>query len=196
MILDPNLMALISTVVGGLLAITGGFLATSFSQRITEKAEKRKQTRERVEELYILSTQIKEWAKVQLLRACEVGEFTLQLKAPGWFFDAVKTEPDCPIEKMEMLVYLYLPSLIRPFETYHTRVLAIQHLETEMRNSVYSKHALEAHCNAALVRTTDIEERLAKDTNAVVEFIVQVLDNFEQSQQELRVALQQIAEKS
>ncbi|HEU5378434.1 MAG TPA: hypothetical protein VFV38_23675 [Ktedonobacteraceae bacterium] len=37
------------------------------------------------------------------------------------------------------------------------------------------------------------EERLKTETTVVVEFIVQILDNFERSQEQLRVALQQIA---
>lgn len=196
MALDQNMMTLISTVVGGLLAITGGFLAARFSQRIAEKAEKRKLTRERIEELYTLSSQAKEWMRVQLLRACEVEGITLHRRAPDWFFDVVNTEPDCPIEKMEMLISLYLPSLAKTFAAYRTNILIIQHLETEMRNSRHSKRSLEDYSKATLVRTPDIDYRLESETDVVVEFIVQALDNFEQSQEQLRSALQQIAVKS
>jgi hypothetical protein len=196
MVLDQNITTLLSTVVGGLLAITGGFLATSFSQRMAGKAEKRKLTRERVEELYALANQVKEWVKVQLLRACDVEEIKLHRKTPGWFFDAVKTEPDCPIEKMEMLVYLYLPSLVKPFALYRTSVLAIQQLETDMRNHQYSKYALEAHCDVCLIRTPDVEDRIENKADIVIEFIVQALHSFERNQEQLRVAFQQVAAKS
>ncbi len=196
MVLDQNITTLLSTVVGGLLAITGGFLATSFSQRMAGKAEKRKLTRERIEELYTLSNQVKEWVKVQLLRACDVEEIKLHRKTPGWFFDAVKTEPDCQIEKMEMLVYLYLPSLVKPFAPYRTSVLAIQQLETGMRNDQYSKYGLEAHCDVWLIRTPDIENRIENKTDIVIEFIVQVLNAFEKRQEQLHVSLQEIAAKS
>jgi|GEM_PF-2617729 len=196
MALDQNITTLLSTVLGGILAITGGFLATSFSQRMTEKAQKRQVTHQRIEELYSLSDHIKEWAKVQSLRACEVAEITLDRKVPGWFFDAVSTEPECPIERMEMLTYLYLPSLAKPFAEYRASVLTIQHLEVAMRNNHYSKDELKAHCEASLVRTPDVEERLKTETTVVVEFIVQILDNFERSQEQLRVALRQVAAKS
>lgn len=196
MVLDQNITTLLSTVLGGILAITGGFLATSFSQHMTEKAQKRQLTCQRIEELYGLSDQVKEWVKVQLLRACEVAEMELHRDVPGWFFDAVKTEPACPIERIEMLAYLYLPSLAKPFAEYRVSVLAIQRLEVAMRNSYYSKHELKAHCEKCLVRDPDVEERLKTETHVVIEFVVQVLDNFEKSQEQLRVALQQVAAKS
>src|SRR6266478_4573987 len=97
--LDQSITTILSTLLGGVLAITGGFLATSFSQRMAEKAEGRKLARERIEELYTLSTQMKKWVTVQILRACKVEEVTLHRKAPGWFFDVVSTEEDCPIDK-------------------------------------------------------------------------------------------------
>lgn len=196
MALDQNITTLLSTVVGGLLAITGGFLATDFSQRMAEKAEKHKLTHERIEELYTLSNQVQEWVKVQILRACDVEGTKLHRKAPGWFFDVVKTEPNCPIEKMEMLICLYLPSLVKPFALYRTSVLTIQQLETDMRNHQYSKYMLEAHCDARLIRTPDIADQVENKTDVVIEFIVQILKSFEQNQEQLRVAFQQVAAKS
>lgn len=193
--IDQNITTLLSTVIGGLLAITGGFLATTFSQRMADKAEKHKLTRARIEELYTLSNQVKEWVKVQLLRACDVEEIKLHRKVPGWFFDAVKTELDCPIEKIEMLVCLYLPSLVKPFELYRASVLAIQQLETDMRNHQYSKYALEAHCDVCLIRTPEVEDRIKNKTDIVMEYIVQVLHTFEEHQEHLHATLQQIATK-
>ncbi len=71
MILDQNVTTILSTLLGGMLAIAGGFLATGFSQRAAEKTEKRKIAREKTEELYLLSNQVQEWINVQALRACE-----------------------------------------------------------------------------------------------------------------------------
>jgi hypothetical protein len=196
MVLDQNITTLLSTVVGGLLAITGGFLATIFSQRLAEKAERRKVTCERMEELYRLSSQVKEWVKVQVLRACEIEEVTLHRKVPRWFFDAVRTQPDCPIERMEIIASLYLPSIGTIFASYRRSVLAVQHLETEMRNSMYEKSSLEAHCIANLVKDPDIQERIDNGNNIVVEFAVQLLTDFEASQERLLATLSQLAAKS
>lgn len=194
--LDQNITTLLSTVVGGLLAITGGFLATSFSQRMAEQAEKRKVVREKLEELYTLSNNIQEWVKVQVLRACDIEEVTLHRKVPRWFFDAVRTEPDCPIERMEIIASLYLPSLVATFTAYRKSVLAVQHLESEMRNSMYKKSSLEAHCTTYLVKDPDIQERIENGNNIVVEFVVQLLTNFEESQESLLATLQHIAAKA
>jgi hypothetical protein len=51
--------AIFTTLMGGMLAVMGGFLATYLSQYLAGKTEKRKLVREKIEELYTLSIEIK-----------------------------------------------------------------------------------------------------------------------------------------
>ena len=178
MLLDQSITTILSTLLGGVLAITGGFLATSFSQRMAEKAEGRKLARERIEELYTFSTQMKKWVTVQILRACEVEEVTLHRKTPGWFFDVVNTEEECPIDKMEMLINLYLPSMKSTFAVYRQSVLAIQQLEAELRNNSYTKYSLEIYCKTTLVIPPERNEFIKTNSDIVVELIVALLSTF------------------
>lgn len=188
--LDQSVTAILSTLLGGVLAITGGFLATTFSQRMMEKAEKRKLVRERVEEAYILSYQIKEYVTVQLLRACKVAEVTLHHNVPGWFFDTVDMETACSIEKMKMIIDLYLPDSKKPFLPYQKSVLAVQQVEINLRNRYYTKYSLEKYCKEKLVVTPEMKKRIEDSGDVVVEFVILLLSEFEENQTKLQASLQ------
>jgi hypothetical protein len=200
MTLDQNITVLLSTVVGGLLAIIGGFFATTLSQRMAEKAEKRKLTHEKTEELYMLAKQMQKWVKSQLLRACVVEEVKLHYKkAPVWMYDKVNTEESCPLEKMEMLVGLYLPILKKTFSSYYSSVFAIQRLDTELQNSHFDRRSLEEYCKTNLETdtTVNIVEELQK-TNAdkVVQFLVDLAARFEVANDTLQEALEKLAKSN
>lgn len=91
--MNSSFIPLISVVIGGLLTIIGGFLGNYFTQSIIRKSETKKLIREKIEEIYNTAGEIKKWLLF-------VEEHV-----------AGATEPPCPIDKMVMLVSLYVPKL-------------------------------------------------------------------------------------
>jgi len=62
---------LLGTILGGVLAIAGGFVASVFSQRLARDEEKRTVIREKSEKIYQLANELAEWSAKQ--RAIVVG---------------------------------------------------------------------------------------------------------------------------
>ncbi len=196
MTLDQNVTTLLATALGGVLAIMGGFLATTISQRMAEKAEKRKLSREKIEELYLLAKQMEKWVKSKLLRACEVEDVTLHYnKAPAWMYNTVNTDESCPIEKMDMLISLYLPMLKKTFSSYYSSVFAIQRLDTELQNSHFSRCSLEEYCRANL-KMGIVEELQETPEDKVVLYLVELAGNFEKANDSLQEALEKLAKSN
>src|SRR5258708_24105618 len=53
--LDQNLTTLLSVALGGVLAITGGFISNNYIQATARKSEKRRVVHEKIDELYTLA---------------------------------------------------------------------------------------------------------------------------------------------
>lgn len=125
--LNQNVTPILPTLVGGVLAIVGGFLATYFSQKLASKTENRKMFASKIEEIYILSDQINESLLVQMYH--EYHDLKVNLKGNNSELlsplDTIqKIKRIC--ERTEMLIRLYAPSLIDDFETYKNFVEEFQ----------------------------------------------------------------------
>ncbi len=58
--LDQNITTIIVTLLGGLLTVGGGFLASYYIQSTKNKAEKKKEQKTRIEQLYLMTNDIKQ----------------------------------------------------------------------------------------------------------------------------------------
>lgn len=58
--LDQNTTIILSALLGGLLTVAGGLLASYYIQSTSNKAEKRKEQKARIEQLYMMTNDIKQ----------------------------------------------------------------------------------------------------------------------------------------
>ena len=61
-----TLIPLISTVVGGFLAVTGGFFASYFMQKLNKSHDKKQLIRDKLEQAYLLTIQLENWLQSQM----------------------------------------------------------------------------------------------------------------------------------
>src|SRR5712692_6160706 len=107
--LDQNVINLLSVVLGGILAIAGGFISNYYIQAMARKSEKRRIVRDKIDEVYTLSTQVK---TTFFLRIWHRSKYTQQEYDKIYSFSdkAVRELRDIG-ERMEMLARLYkMPS--------------------------------------------------------------------------------------
>lgn len=97
---DQLIITLISLVIGSVLTMG----VTYFTQAMNHKTEKRKVKYDKLEELYVLSFQLKNWAE----DTCE-RLWSLYDSEPGTSFCPSRFE--CPVDRIEILTRLYAPSL-------------------------------------------------------------------------------------
>lgn len=106
---------LVSLVLGSVLTM----VVTYFTQAMNHKTEKRKVARDKLEELYVLSFQLKNWGEDTCSR---LG--ILYDSPPGTNYTSSPLE--CPIDRIEILTRLYAPSLKNIAIELHDRVRKIQ----------------------------------------------------------------------
>ncbi len=123
--LDQNLTTFLSVALGGVLAIIGGFISNYYIQATARKSEKRRMLREKIDEIYTLSTQVK---TAFFLRIWHRSKYTQQEYNKIYTFSdkAVRELRDVG-ERMEMLTRLYVPSLINAILEYRQKIKAIDH---------------------------------------------------------------------
>ncbi len=109
---------ILATMLGGILAIIGGFIATYSTQLITGITESRKLVRDKAEELYQLSNEIKE--KVHLLIMFEqkaLMDPNYMQDKKYFVFDHI-FELSSKIDQIEMIANLYLHKNVRDVNIY------------------------------------------------------------------------------
>ncbi|MGZ3609041.1 MAG: hypothetical protein ACXVBU_03155 [Ktedonobacteraceae bacterium] len=112
--LDQNITTLLSTLLGGLLTIVGGFLANYYIQSTSNKTEKRKEKKTRIEQLYLLSNDIRQTFYRLEFNQVSDADWTSE------FLRVNKVESD-----MEMMVMLYVPELTEVMYTYLKSILSM-----------------------------------------------------------------------
>jgi hypothetical protein len=109
---------LIPTIVGGMLAIIGGFLATCLTKLMTNRADKRKIIREKLEEIYSLINEMEDNLNSSLIRINELvvepsQKFDAQYATVSLFKEMISYT-----HKIEMIAHLYLPYIAKDADSY------------------------------------------------------------------------------
>lgn len=114
--LDQNMTTLLSTLLGGLLAIIGGFLAIYITQFMANKAEQRQLVREKIEEAYILVNEVIASNRSYASRITREKLEPLQI---DWQFNEdFVNRTYVAMHKLLMLVDLYIPELKQDFKDF------------------------------------------------------------------------------
>ncbi len=164
MVLDQNGTAILIAIVGVLSTMLGGALTILGNQIYIQKnneVEKKKITREKAEEIALLTYQVKYWSKTYVWRVFErkLKEYNddedwhdtfSSLKDDAfWLSDDLIKEPECPIDKIEMLINLYIPSLEESITAYRQ---AIVHVATMQGIADGSTDAYDTYTKETLLR--------------------------------------------
>ncbi|SRR6266566_1470588 len=97
------LAAVIAAVAALLGSLIGGIALPYLTHRLATKAERGKIVREKIEEIYLLTDKVKLWLDVQVNNLLVFVDREPELKN--------KDVPECPDERLMMLVKLYVPEL-------------------------------------------------------------------------------------
>ena len=126
--LNQNITTLLSALLGGMLTILGGFIANYYIQKSTKRAEKRKETREILENI-----------SQNLLAASEIYNHTNSFLRAGKVNEINIHENTTKLRgyqnKMIIQVHLYFPQLNEPYESLSTVIFRwIEYIRTNYQN--------------------------------------------------------------
>jgi len=103
----------IINIIVALLTIIGALVAAWVGNVLGRRTERRKKIRESLEEIYKLSNQVNVWVQVTLRFLYKEVDKTdyYRVVMPGEYLEDYAKEPECPNERLEMLISFDAPSL-------------------------------------------------------------------------------------
>ncbi len=140
--LDQGVVSIITTLIAVIGAITGTILGIMLTQRTTRKADKSKITRGKIEELYVLTNQIKIWYHSQIAELLKKNLIDYQFEEDVFWILEQSTLKDFnknsyfPINKVTMLINLYAPSLKEIYLVYHLSIVNMQLIQQAVTKNV------------------------------------------------------------
>ncbi len=182
----------INSIISQLLVIVVTAIVTYL---LTRRGERKKKVRESLEEIYKLLSQVDIWMKVTLRYLYkEIDQIDYYRPAiPGEYLDDFTKEPECPIDRLEMLIELDTPSLKQYLSEY-------MFIVSEMRNVRYY---YDAHKSISTldyyfggVTFDEYEKMSGKQVNSTGEFFQYVGSKFPKLHDDLRSALGKLARKN
>ena len=182
----------ITSIISQLLIIVATALVTYF---LTRRGERKKKVRESIEELYRLLSQVDIWMKVTLrylYKELDKMDYYRPV-IPGEYLEDFTKEPECPIDRLEMLIELDAPSLKKYLPEY-------MFIVSEMRNVRYyydthkSRSLLDYYFGG--VTFDEYKKMSGKQVNSTEEFFQYVGSKFPKLHDDLRSALGKLARKN
>ena len=104
-----------TTLIGGTLAIVGGFLATWYTQFINNRAEKTKIIREKIEEIYLLINEIEDNIVSSILELKKHID-TDDMKALDTLKDELLLNVMTYNKRIQMIANIYLKGIVEQIE--------------------------------------------------------------------------------
>ncbi len=161
--LDQNITTLLATIIGGIFAIVGGFIATWVSQRLARNAEKRKVAREKSQEIFELFIQVKRWIDNEINRWWERTDETATIYPP------VSDTLECPIDRLLILVILYVPPLEKTAKELNEKVMRFNSDEWDYRDrGAFPSYNVLADLRAESKKLADFEQRFTDEIKKFV----------------------------
>jgi hypothetical protein len=144
--LDQGVVSIITTIVAVTGAISGTMLGVILTHRAARKVDKSKVTREKIEELYILTNQIKIWYHEQIADLLKNNLINYQFEEDVFWILEQSTlkdfhkSPYFPINKVTMLINLYAPSLREIYLIYHLSIVNMQLIQQAVTKNVLEQN--------------------------------------------------------
>lgn len=175
-----------------LLTIIGALVAAWVGNFLGRRTERRKKIRESLEEIYKLSNQVNIWVQVTLrylYKEIDKSDY-YRVVIPAEYWEEYTKVPECPIDRLEMLISFDAPSLTKYLPEY-------QFIVSELREVryIYNTHKSKETLNYYFYGITfgEYEKMTGKQVNTIDEFIEYVSSKFPKLHDELRTALNNLA---
>lgn len=180
----------LTSMITALVTIPGTLLAIYTAR----KAERRKRNRESLEEIYKLSDQVNIWVQVTLRYLYKQIDKTdyYRVAIPEEHLEDYTKEPECPGDRLAMLVSFDAPSLEKYLPEYKFIVSELR----EVRY-IYDTHKSKDTLNYYFWGITydEYEKVTGQEVNTIEEFLQYVTVRFPKIHDELRAALNKLAQK-
>ena len=179
------IIAATALIIGALLTLIGGLFATSRSQRAAGQLEARKRAREKLEEIYLLLTQIRTWALTQTIIIAAKQDFAVvhTHEIPVLLSGEYVKDTECPVERLDMLVHLYAAFLAEDLNTYRRCIARL----IAMKQVVYSRNPSQMLSDYSKELFGD---QKIKDVAALPKHIASVLKQFDTVEDQMKKALE------
>lgn len=185
----------IINIIVALLTIIGALVAAWVGNVLGRRTERRKKIRESLEEIYKLSNQVNVWVQVTLRFLYKEIDKTdyYRVVIPGEYLEDYAKEPECPSERLEMLISFDAPSLKMYLPAY-------MFIVSELREVRYiyethkSKDTLDYYFGG--ITFSEYEKMSGRQVNSTEEFLEYVTVKFPDLHDKLRNALNRLAQRN
>ena len=186
--------ALVNIIIA-LIAVTGTLTGTKLGNYYTLKSERRKKVRESIEEIFTLNTQIRIWVHVTLRYLYdEISKIDYYRDViPAEYLEKSGKEPDCPIERLKMLLNLDAPSILVNSIEYIYIVSQLREMKY-----IYDTHKSEKTLDYYITGVAHhrIGVLFSEDINSASEFLDYASKMFDKFQASLTIELSDLAQKN
>jgi len=191
MTLDQGLVSIIINIV----SVAGALIAVWIGSRVGRSSDKRKRVRESLEEIYMLSNQVNIWLHVNLRYLYKElnKEDRYNVVIPPEYVEQYAKIPECPIDRLEMLVSFDAPLLKKYLPEYLFIVSEVREVR-HIYDINKSKDTLNYHFLGVVF--SEYEKMSGKEVNSMDEFLQYVSSKFPKLHEELRTALNNFAQKN
>src|SRR5713101_2777074 len=182
----------IVTVITNIVSVAGALTAVWIGSRFGRSNDRRKKIRDSLEEIYKISNQVNIWIQVSLRYLYkEIGkEDRYNVVIPPEYVEEYTKVPECPIDRLEMLISFDAPVLTKHLPEYLFIV-------SEMREVRYiydthkSKDTLDYYFYG--ITFDEYEKMSGKQVNSIEEFLRYVSSKFPKLHDELLTSLNELA---
>ena len=171
-------------LLGSLLALVGGLFATSRSHRVAGQLETRKLVRDKLEEIYLLISQIRAWALTQTIIIAAKQDFAVvhTHEIPILLSGEFVKDTECPDDRLDMLVHFYAAFLAEDLYQYRRCIGKL----VAMKQVVYSRNPSQmlSEYNMELFGDQKI-----KDLTALPKHVESVMKQVDQLEEKMKKSL-------
>lgn len=175
-----------------LIGIVVGAIGTYI---FTRRGDKKKRARASIEELFTFSQQVRIWFYVTMRRMHKKidGMDYYRVHMPAEYLEDDSKEPDCPIDRLKMLVALDVPSLKKHLPEYEFIVLQLREMKY-----IFDKHSSKSTLDYYIggVVFAEITKMSGRDISSIEEFLAYAEPNFRKRHNEMETVLSKKGRKS
>jgi hypothetical protein len=183
------------SIIVAIIAIVGTLIATGVGNFLGRRTERKNEIRKSLEELFTLLDQINIWVQVNLrylYREVQQIDYHRPNIPPEYVEDYIKL-PDCPLERLEMLISFDAPSLMKYLPEYTFIVFELRKVRY-----IYETHKTISTLNYYFrgIFSNEYEKMGRKEVNTKEEFLQYVTSKFPELHNHLRTDLSKLAQKN
>lgn len=182
-------------IITNAVSVAGALIAVWIGSRLGRGNERRKKVRDSLEEIYKLSSQVDIWMHVNLRYLYkEIAKEDYHRPAmPPEYIEEYTKIPECPVDRLEMLISFDAPSLAKLLPEYAFIVSELREVRY-IYDTHKSKDTLDYYFGG--ITFSEYERMTGKQVNSMDEFLHYVEGKFPKLHAQLRTALNKLVQKN